>query len=334
MLGEASDGPLAPPGLDPEVAEEALAGLLAGRKALPAKLFYDAEGCRLFGEITRLPEYYPTRTEAALLRGTVAAEAVAEVPGGAALVEYGGSDEAKAAVLLDAADAAGRGFAAYVPVDAAESALALLAARLRRSRPGLAVHPVAADFLGELALPRAVAGLPRFGFFPGSTIGNLDPAGARRFLGRARDLLGPGARFLVGVDLRKDSAVLLPAYDDAQGVTAAFNLNLLARLNREAGAGFDLGAFAHRAVWNEAEGRIEMHLVSLRAQRVRVAGREVAFAAGETIHTENSYKHTVAGFHALAAASGWRAARTWTDRAGLFSLHLLAPEPDGATGAR
>lgn len=329
MLDEAAPGALS---LDRAVVDAALPGLLAARKTLPAKLFYDDEGCRLFGEITRLPEYYPTRTELALLRD-VAAEAAAGIPPGSALVEYGASDEAKATFLLDTEaslrlDATDRfvapRFVAYVPIDVAAGALAALAARMRCSHPALAVHPVTADFLAPFALPRSIAALPRTGFFPGSTIGNLEPAEARGFLGAARRTLGPGARFLVGVDLRKDPAVLLPAYDDAQGMTAAFNLNLLRRLNREAGADFDLGAFAHRAAWNAGEGRIEMHLVSARPQAVRVAGHRIAFAAGETIHTENSYKHTVAGFQALAAAAGWHPARAWTDPARLFSLHLLA----------
>ncbi|MBV9747695.1 MAG: L-histidine N(alpha)-methyltransferase [Acetobacteraceae bacterium] len=319
MLIESAPGALT---FDRAVADAALPGLLAARKTLPAKLFYDDEGCRLFGEITRLPEYYPTRTELALLR-EVAPEAVVGVPSGSALVEYGASDEGKATLLLDAAPA----FAAYVPIDVAAGALATLAARLRRSRPKLAVHPVVADFLAPFALPRAVAAMPRTGFFPGSTIGNLEPAEAHRFLATTRQTLGAGARFLVGVDLRKDPAILVPAYDDAQGVTAAFNLNLLRRLNREAGADFDLDAFAHRAAWNPAEGRIEMHLVSLRPQTVRVAGHRIAFAAGETVHTENSYKHTEAGFQALAASAGWRAVRVWTDSARLFSLHLLAAPP-------
>ena len=319
MLVESAPGALT---FDRAVADAALPGLLAARKTLPAKLFYDDEGCRLFGEITRLPEYYPTRTELALLRD-VAPEAVAGVPPGSALVEYGASDEGKAALLLDAASS----FIAYVPIDVAAGALAALATRLRRSRPKLAVHPVVADFLAPFALPRAVAAMPRTGFFPGSTIGNLEPAEARSFLATARQTLGGGARFLIGVDLRKDPAILVPAYDDAQGVTAAFNLNLLRRLNREAGADFDLDAFAHRATWNPAEGRIEMHLVSLRPQAVRVAGHRIAFAAGQTIHTENSYKHTEAGFQALATSAGWRPARVWTDPARLFSLHLLtSPE--------
>jgi len=307
------------PALDPAVVEAALPGLLAAPKTLPPKLFYDEEGCRLFGAITGLPEYYPTRTERALLR-EVAGAAVEGVPPGSALVEYGGSDEGKAAFLLDATPR----FAAYAPIDVADGALRAMAGRLRRSRPGLAVHPLAADFLSAFTLPPAVAARPRFGFFPGSTIGNLEPSEARRFLRAARRTLGPGAGFLVGVDLRKDPAVLLPAYDDAQGVTAAFNLNLLRRLNREAGADFDLAAFAHQARWNAGEGRIEMHLAARRPQTVRMAGRRIAFEQGETIHTENSYKPTEAGFAALAAAGGWRVDRAWTDRAGLFSLWLLA----------
>ncbi len=306
---------------DRMTADAALPGLLAARKTLPPKLFYDAEGCRLFGQITRLPEYYPTRTELALLR-EVAPEAIAGLPAGGALVEYGASDETKACLLLDAAKPSA--FAAYVPIDVAEEALEQLAGRLRRSHPRLETYPVLADFLAPFALPRAVLARPRTGFFPGSTIGNLSPDSAHRFLAGARRLLGPGARFLVGVDLRKDPALLLPAYDDAAGVTAAFNLNLLRRLNREAGADFDLDAFAHRAVWNDRESRIEMHLVSLRPQSVRVAGQWIGFAAGETIHTENSHKHTIEGFQDFARAAGWTPRRSWTDSARLFSIHLLA----------
>ena len=259
-----------------------------------------------------------TRTERALL-DTVAPEVAAGVAEGAVLVEYGASDEAKALLLLDATPR----FSAYVPIDVAGPELALLAGRMGRSHPRLEVFPVTADFLSPLSLPESVAARPRLGFFPGSTIGNLDPGAARAFLREVRVTLGPGARFLVGADLRKDPAVLVPAYDDAQGVTAAFNRNVLHRLNREAGADFDPDAFAHRAVWNEALGRIEMHLVSLRVQEVRLGGRRIGFAAGETIHTENSYKHTVDGLRALAAEAGWTGLRVWTDPAGLFSIHLL-----------
>jgi L-histidine Nalpha-methyltransferase len=308
--------------IDEGVAALALAGLRARPKTLPASLFYDEAGCELFYRITELPEYYLTRTELALLP-LVAEEAAALVPAPAALVEYGASDETKAGFLLDRKRDETPVFAAYVPIDVAAPALAALRARLARIRPGLAVFPVAADFMAPVALPAAVHGLARLGFFPGSTIGNLDPPQARAFLAGTRAALGPGAQLLVGVDLRKDPAILLPAYDDAAGVTAAFNRNLLVRLNREAAADFDPAAFDHRALWSATEGRIEMHLVSRRAQAVTLAGETIRFARGETIHTENSYKHTTAGFAALAAAAGWTPRRLWTDAADWFSVHLL-----------
>lgn len=306
----------------PDVAAEALAGLTRKRKTLPPKLFYDAEGCRLFEQITELPEYYLTRTERALLEAQ-AADMAAELPAGMALVEYGASSEDKAAILLAALAMGGRAASCYVPIDVAEGAVAALAARMLATHPELAVHPVVADFLSPLALPAAAAP-PRVGFFPGSTIGNLDPRTARAFLRAARGTLGAGARFLVGVDLRKDPAVLIPAYDDPAGVTAAFNRNILARLNRELGADFDLSAFTHRAVWNAAEGRMEMFLVSDRDQVAQLSGQTIRFAAGESIHTENSYKYTPQAFRILAEAAGWRPVRLWTDQDQLFSVHLLA----------
>ncbi|HEX4172522.1 MAG TPA: L-histidine N(alpha)-methyltransferase [Acetobacteraceae bacterium] len=301
------------------VADAALTGLLQPQKTLPAKLFYDQAGCRLFGRITELPEYYLTRTERALLADI--APRIAETVGGpAVLVEYGASDEAKAELLLRTSV-----FSAYVPIDVAAHQLEQMRTRLRQRRPELLVCLLPADFMDVAALPTEVPHLPRFGFFPGSTIGNLDPPEARHFLQRARQALGPDSWFLVGVDLRKDPAVLLPAYDDAQGVTAAFNRNLLVRLNREAAANFDLDAFAHQAVWNHAASRIEMHLVSLREQRVRVAGHIIRFRQGETIHTENSYKYEAERFATLAQQAGWHAAQVWTDPARLFSMHLLEP---------
>ena len=301
--------------LSPMVSE-ALAGLRQPQKSLPAKLFYDEEGCRLFGEITRLPEYYPTRTELALLRSVAP-----DLPriGGGTLVEYGASDEAKACLLLPHLDAA-----AYVPVDVAASALSALSQRMARSHPQLRVLPLEADFLAPLALPAGVPGGPRLGFFPGSTVGNLEPAAARLFLEQVAATLGRPASFLVGVDLRKSPAVLVPAYDDSRGVTAAFNRNILVHLNREAAATFDTGQFRHRAVWNDAESRIEMHLESLQPQTATIGDAVIHFAAGETIHTENSYKHTVAGFQALAASAGWTPRRVWTDPQALFSIHLIA----------
>jgi L-histidine Nalpha-methyltransferase len=301
----------------------AVQGLSGQPKTLPAKLFYDEQGCRLFYRITRLPEYYLTRTELALLQRFAAdIAAMAEAP--ASLIEYGASDETKAEFLLAQADKLGRPrFVAYVPIDVAIDTLARMVARLRRQRPGLRVFPIGADFTSPVTLPAELGGMARLGFFPGSTIGNLDPPEARRFLAQARVTLGPGAQMLVGVDLRKDPAILVPAYDDAEGVTAAFNLNMLARLNREADADFDLSRFIHRAVWNDRESRIEMHLESCGAQVVHIAGHAIRFGAGETIHTENSYKHTVEGFAELAAAAGWRVHRVWTDPARLFSIHLV-----------
>lgn len=311
---------------DRSVAELALAGLRPPQKTLPPKLFYDAEGCRLFYRITELPEYYLTRTERALL-DDIAADVLRQVSQRSVLVEYGASDEAKALTLLRPGQAGP--LQAYVPVDVAAPELEALRVRLRRQLPWLAVHPVARDFMQPIALPASVAGLARLGFFPGSTIGNLDPAGAIGFLRSARRTLGGGARFLVGADLRKDPAVLLPAYDDPAGVTAAFNMNLLVRLNREAAAEFDLARFEHRTVWNDADSRIEMHLVSRCEQTVRVAGEAICFRAGETIHTENSYKHTPEAFLELAQAAGWGCREIWTDPKQWFALYLLEPRAAG-----
>ncbi|HUB43439.1 MAG TPA: L-histidine N(alpha)-methyltransferase [Acetobacteraceae bacterium] len=320
-----NDSGFAARALDRALVDLALSGLSRPQKTLPAKLFYDEEGCRLFYRITELPEYYLTRTETALLP-RVAAAVLATLPDRAILVEYGASEETKAAFLL-AGDEGGR-IKAYAPIDVAMPALQEMSARLARSHPHLAVHPIVADFTDPVTLPRAVAAMPRLGFFPGSTIGNLDPDDAVRFLALARRTLGNRARLLVGVDLRKDPSLLLPAYDDAAGVTAAFNRNILVRLNREAGANFDTDAFAHRAVWNDAESRIEMHLVSRESQIVSIAGQMIHFARGETIHTENSYKYTAERFAAIAAGAGWQREASWTDPRQLFALFLL--RPDGA----
>jgi dimethylhistidine N-methyltransferase len=321
-----SDDTALEPAASRDVADAAIAGLLRQQKTLPAKLFYDEAGCRLFAQITELPEYYLTRTERALLVD-VAPRVAAMLSGPSVLVEYGASDEAKAEFLLRERDSKDHPvIRAYVPIDVAVPALEQMRARLRRARPELQVFAVAADFMEAMTLPADVPDLPRLGFFPGSTIGNLDPPAVRLFLQQARLTLRTGARFLVGVDLRKDPKLLLPAYDDRAGVTAAFNRNLLVRLNREAGADFDPDTFAHRAVWNDAESRIEMHLVSTRDQAVRVDGHVMHFERGETIHTENSYKYAPEHFAALATASGWHTAQLWTDPAQLFSLHLLEPQ--------
>lgn len=298
---------------------DALAGLTAQPKTLPCKWLYDAEGARLFEAITRLPEYYPTRTEAAILRQC--APDVAQAAGaGAAVVEFGSGSAEKVGILLHAL----RAPAAYVPVDIAPEWLAQAAAGVAAAHPGLSVLPVAADFTKPFDLPRPFpADAPKLGFFPGSTIGNFAPDAAAGFLTLVRRTLGSGARLLIGADLVKDPAVLLAAYDDEAGVTARFNRNLLARLNRECGADFDLSAFQHRALWNAAEARVEMHLVSLRAQTATIAGQPIRFAAGETIHTENSHKYRPESFTALCARGGWQAERHWTDAGHLFSVWLL-----------
>ena len=306
-----------------ETATLAIAGLTATRKTLPPSLFYDLEGCRLFYEITKLPEYYLTRAEAALLASAAPKVASMQSPG-TVLVEYGASDETKAETLLRQANTAGAPvFQAYVPVDVAHEALTAMRDRLARRFPELRVLPLRADFMHPITLPALPDKAGVLGFFPGSTIGNLEPAAAAAFLDRTRQTLGANARLLLGFDTNRDPARLIPAYDDAQGVTAAFNRNLLSRLNREAGGRFDPEAFAHRAVWNAAESRIEMHLVSHAAQTIEVSGHKIHFARNETIHTENSYKYEPSRMRALAGSAGWTPAQTWTDPEGLFALWLL-----------
>jgi dimethylhistidine N-methyltransferase len=301
-------------------AHDVVAGLSLPQKSLPPKYFYDAEGSRLFEAICELPEYYPTRTEIALL-ADAAGEIAAEIADGAVLVEFGSGASVKTRILLDAAPQV----SAYAPIDISRSALVAAATALRRDYPGLQVAPLAQDFTRALALPLAVAGRPAVGFFPGSTIGNFTPDDARDFLTGARKLLGPDAGLLVGLDLVKPEPVLIAAYDDPLGVTAAFNKNLLARMNRELGGDFEIEAFAHRARWNARESRIEMHLESLREQTVAVAGRSFRFAAGETLHTENSHKFTIEGFAELARSAGWRLRREWTSADPAFAVVLLRP---------
>ncbi|CAO4177166.1 L-histidine N(alpha)-methyltransferase [Methylorubrum aminovorans] len=293
-------------------------GLGASPKVLPAKYFYDAAGSALFEQITVLPEYYPTRTELGILdaRGP---EIAALLPEGAALVEFGSGSTAKLRRLLRHLP----GLSAYLPVDVSGEFLREQAVTLRGDFPDLAVEPVVADFTRPFALPEGFENRALAGFFPGSTIGNFEPGEAARLLDVFGRILGAGATLVLGVDLVKDRSGLEAAYDDAAGVTAAFNLNLLHRINRELDGEIDPDAFAHRAFFNEAASRIEMHLVSRRAQSVRVGGRGFAFAEGESIHTENSYKYTLDSFRALAARAGWASVEAWTDRDGLFSVHAL-----------
>jgi dimethylhistidine N-methyltransferase len=310
-----TDAPVRPQ--DSEFARDVIAGLRAKPKWLWAKYFYDDHGSELFEQITTLPEYYPTRTELGILENR-AAEIARFIPPGAALIEFGSGSTIKARIVLRAARVA-----AYVPVDISAGFLNSEAAQLKRDLPHLRVLPVAADFTKPFELPAAIRGRPRVGFFPGSTIGNFEPSQAAEFLRHAGRLLGAGAHFIVGIDLVKDERVLEAAYNDAAGITAAFNLNLLRRINRELGADFDVGRFRHRALYNSAQHRIEMHLESQADQNVLVCDRVIAFAAGERIHTESSYKYTVESFQALAAEAGWSPAAVWTDPKGYFSLHAL-----------
>ena len=289
-----------------------IAGLALPQKALPPKYFYDDPGSRLFERICRLPEYYLTRTELALTKANIAA--IARFAGrGCELVEYGSGESLKTRLLIRALRPA-----AYLPVDISQAALRGAAERLGREFPWLEIVPVNGDFSRPVELPRSRA--PRVVYFPGSTIGNLSPEEAHAFLSMTR---GQAARMLVGVDLRKAATTLHAAYNDSRRVTAAFNLNLLARINRELGADFDPKSFEHYAFYNAAAGRIEMHLVSLTRQNVRIGRHRFAFEAGESIHTENSYKYSIEGFRALAAAAGYIGEKTWTDRRGLFALHAL-----------
>jgi L-histidine Nalpha-methyltransferase len=299
-------------------ARDLLTGLSAKPKHLPPKYFYDAIGSRLFEKITDLPEYYPTRTEIGILADK--ADAIASlIPEGAALVEFGSGSSAKVRLLLDTLHR----LRAYVPVDISAEFLEEEAARLRREFPFLSIVPIAADFTRAFALPSSLREAPRAGFFPGSTIGNFEPDAAGEFLRLAGRILGSRATFIVGVDLVKDTRILEAAYNDSAGVTAEFNLNILARANREFGANFDLAAFAHRAFYNAKHNRIEMHLVSRTTQSVRVLGRPFAFAAGESIHTENSYKYTLESFTVLASQAGWQSSAVFQDAGALFSIHVL-----------
>jgi dimethylhistidine N-methyltransferase len=302
-------------------ARDVIAGLTARPKWLSPKYFYDEAGAKLFEDITALPEYYPTRCEMQILRER-AADIARFFPPASALIEFGSGSSKKVRILLAAAPT----IAAYVPVDISSQMLVQEAEELRRDYPRLAVLPVEADFTQPFSLPPAAAGMAHTGFFPGSTIGNFEPHEACAFLRHAGRMLGRASALIIGVDLVKDPKILNAAYNDRAGLTAKFNLNLLARINRELDGNFDLESFSHRAFYNAERHRIEMHLVSKKRQKVRVAGRAIEFRAGETIHTENSYKYTLEYFTALARGSGWTPVDVWTDAGANFSIHALAFE--------
>ena len=302
-------------------AQDVVAGLSAETKTLPCKWFYDVRGSELFEEITQLEEYYPTRTELALLTD-IAPDLGGRLPPASWVVEFGSGSSRKSDLLLEALDTP-RG---YVPIDVAADYLEAAARALAERQPHLDVRPIAGDFTAAIDLPEDMAEEPKVGFFPGSTIGNFEPARAEDFLAQARRMLGAGAHMVVGVDLKKDVDRLLDAYDDARGVTADFNLNLLDRINRELGGTFERSRFRHKVRYDADEGRVEMHLESTEDQTVAVDGRRFAFAAGETIHTENSYKYSLADFTGVAGRAGWQALGQWTDAENLFSIHLLNAE--------
>ncbi|MFU8820167.1 MAG: L-histidine N(alpha)-methyltransferase [Gammaproteobacteria bacterium] len=301
--------------------DDVLRGLALPSKNVPSLYFYDQRGSKLFDAITELPEYYPTRTEVSILEAHGAEMAAALGPG-VRLIELGSGSALKTELLLARLEAP----AAYVPVEISREHLLAAAGRIAADFPGLEVLPVNADFTEPFDLPEPKHGTVcrNVAFFPGSTIGNFPRGMAADLLRTVRSDVGPGGAMLIGVDLEKDRALLERAYNDAAGVTAEFNLNLLVRLNRELGADFDLRAFRHEAVWDEAAGRIEMRLISTRAQTVHVAGHDFAFAPGEILVTEYSHKYSLEGFRSLAEANGFAVARVWTDPEALFSVQLLA----------
>lgn len=304
--------------IENDFAVAVLDGLSKVKKSLPCRFFYDARGSVLFEEITRLPEYYPTRTEAGILADH-AAEMAEALGDGGVLVEFGSGSSIKTEILLDrVADRL-----TYVAIDVSESALEDAKARLIGRYPSLDVRTIVGDFSSFVEIPQDLARRTKTGFFPGSTIGNLAPRDAKRLLASFGRVLGPRSELIIGVDLKKDPRELVNAYNDAAGVTAAFNLNLLARINRELGGTIDETAFRHEAIYDPREGRVEMHLVSTRDQTVDVCGSSFHFRSGESIHTENSYKYSLGDFRSLAISAGWTPADVWTDEGSKFSVHRL-----------
>jgi len=302
-----------------DFATEVLNGLSRRPRAIPCRFLYDARGSELFERITELEDYYPTRTEIGLLERH--APDIAELAGaGVAIVEFGSGSSRKTEILIAALPA----LAAYVAIDISAAALSEAATRLRARFPDLEVVTVTGDFNDAMDLPASLAATRKLGFFPGSTIGNLGNDEAISFLSNARERLGPDGALLLGVDLKKPESILVPAYDDSEGVTAAFNLNLLTRINRELGGSFDLTKFAHEAIYNAEAGRVEIYITSREDQEVTVLGQPFAFARGERIHTENSHKYAIEDITAMAEAAGWTHARAWVDDDNLFSLNMLS----------
>ena len=305
-----------------EFEDDVLKGLSNRPASIPPKYFYDATGSKLFDAITELPEYYPTRTEVGILSAN--AKQIAEHVGtGSLLVEPGGGSCAKVHILLE-----GLKPCAYVPMDISRDHLQLAAEELAIAFPWLEIHAACTDFTKQMSVPPTAPEGTHVAFFPGSSIGNFDPQGAVGFLQAIAELVGPGGYLLIGVDLKKDSKILQAAYDDAAGITALFNMNLLTHINRELVGDFDLSRWQHKALYNENIGRIEMHLVSQKNQTVNIAGNVFSFEEGETIHTENSYKYSSDEFIALAAKAGFQSDALWIDENNLFSVHLFCVQYD------
>jgi len=301
---------------DPAFRADVFAGLERRPRAIPARWFYDRTGSELFEAITDLPEYYPTRTETAILK-TMCPDLVEHVGKGRAVVEFGSGSSTKTPVLLRCVEPS-----AYVPIDISGDFLRESARGLQQAFPDLPIHPLEGDFMRPLALPAVVADAPKLGFFPGSTIGNMTPAMATDLLRAMRGSLGEGAMLLIGMDRTKSSDVLVPAYDDAAGVTAAFNRNLLDRINRELDGTIPVDAFRHRAIWNDDRSRIEMHLAAERDVDFTIEGRPFVMASGETIHTENSHKYGPRDAKILLRAGGWTPIAQWSDPDELFAVYL------------
>jgi L-histidine Nalpha-methyltransferase len=308
--------------VDPAFREDVLAGLSAYIPAVPARWLYDRRGSELFDEITRLPAYYPTRTETALLK-QILPDIATRIPAGTAVVEFGAGSATKTPLLLEAAKPA-----AYVPVDISGDYLRESAAEIADRFPSISVEPVVADFARPFDLPENIARLPKLGFFPGSTIGNFVPRTGTDLLRSFRDLLGVGAQLLIGMDKVKPIERLIAAYDDPSGVTAAFNLNLLERINRELDGDIPIDAFRHEARWNDILSRIEMHLLATRDVTFTISGKTFSFAKGSSIHTENSHKYGQRGARVLLLAGGWTPLAEWTDPAGDFAVVLAEAIPN------
>jgi dimethylhistidine N-methyltransferase len=307
---------------NPQFREDVLAGLSASIPAVPARWLYDRRGSELFDEITRLPSYYPTKTETALLQ-KIMPELAQAIPGGMAVVEFGAGSAAKTPLLLEAIAPS-----AYVPVDISAEYLDDGASALGKRFPSLPIYPVAADFARPFALPAEVENLPKLGFFPGSTIGNFVPRSATDLLRNFRALLGTCSLLLIGMDRVKPIERLIAAYDEPEGVTAQFNLNLLERINRELDGTIPLDAFRHEARWNDILSRIEMHLVAIRDVEFKVSGRSFEFKAGQSIHTENSHKYGARGARVLLLAGGWTPIGEWEDDGEDFSIVLAEAQPN------